>query len=121
MNDVAKIIGKRLAALREESGFTQEEIQKLTGINRTTYSKNESGKAAPSLANLHTFARMYGVSLDYLCDIDNRAKVTLYDSGKNMTKEEKMLVSYYRLLDDENRKKLLEMIEKEAAKAVSNK
>lgn len=119
MNDVAKIIGKRLALLREESGFTQEEIQKLTGINRTTYSKNESGKAAPSLANLHTFARMYGVSLDYLCNIDDRSKVTLYDSSKNMSKEEKMLVSYFRLLSEEQRKELLGKIQIEAAKAVS--
>lgn len=119
MSDVAKIIGKRLAYLRAESGFTQEDIQKLTGINRTTYSKNESGKAAPSLGNLHIFAKMYGVSLDYLCDNKDRLRVTLFDSGKNMTKEEKMLVSYYRLLSDEQRKKLLEKIEIEVADAVS--
>lgn len=119
MSDVAKIIGKKLAALRSENGFTQEDIQKLTGINRTTYSKNESGKAAPSLSNLHIFAKMYGVSLDYLCDVENRSGVMLYDSGKSMTKEEKMLVSYYRLLSDEQRKKLLEKLEKEAAEAVS--
>lgn len=119
MSDVAIIIGKRLALLRAENGFTQEEIQKLTGINRTTYSKNESGKAAPSLSNLHIFAKLYGVSLDYLCDVEDRSRVTLYDSGKTMTKEEKMLVSYYRLLSDDQRKELLEKLENEAAKAVS--
>ena len=119
MKDVAQIIGKRLAVLRDESGFTQEEIQKLTGINRTTYSKNESGKAAPSLANLRIFSKLYGVSLDFLCDIDDRNKVTLYDSSKNMTKEEKMLVSYYRLMDEDSRKELLEKLEKEAVETVS--
>ena len=118
MQTVAQIIGRRLYALREENGFTQEDIQKLTGINRTTYSKNESGKAAPSLANLRIFAKIYGVSLDFLCDIDNRSKVSLYDAGKNMTKEEKMLVSYFRLLDEENRRILLEKLEKEATNSV---
>lgn len=118
MSEIAKIIGRRLSSLRVESGFTQEEIQKLTGINRTTYSKNESGKAAPSLSNLHIFAKLYGVSLDYLCDIDPRS-TALFDSGKNMTKREKMLVSYFRLLSDEQKEVLLETIEKEAAKAVS--
>lgn len=119
MSDIAKIIGKRLSALRDESGFTQEDIQKLTKINRTTYSKNESGKAAPSLSNLHTFAKLYGVSLDYLCDLENRSNVALYDSAKNMTKDEKMLVAFYRLLDENQKEKLLERIEEEAAKAVS--
>lgn len=115
--DIAHIIGRRLFALREESGFTQEDIQRLTGINRTTYSKNESGKAAPSLSNLHTFARIYGVSLDYLCDINDRSKLKLYDSGKSMTKEEKMLVSFFRLLSEEEQKEYLEKIEIKAAQS----
>ena len=70
------------------------------------------------MANLRVFAKIYGVSLDYLCDIDNRSKLTLYDSGKNMTKEEKMLVSYFRLLNEENRRFLLENLEKEATNSV---
>ena len=117
--DTAHIIGRRLAALREESGFTQEDIQKLTGINRTTYSKNESGKAAPSLTNLRIFAKIYGVSLDYLCDIDSRKGVTLYDSGNKETKEEKMLISYYRLLKDDDKEKLMKLLESEAAENIS--
>lgn len=116
--DTAHIIGRRLAALREESGFTQEDIQKLTGINRTTYSKNESGKAAPSLTNLRIFAKIYGVSLDYLCDIENRKGMTLYDSGSKETKEEKMLVSYFRLLSDEDKKKLIKLLENEASDSI---
>lgn len=116
--DTAHIIGRRLAALREESGFTQEDIQKLTGINRTTYSKNESGKAAPSLTNLRIFAKIYGVSLDYLCDIESRKGMTLYDSGSRETKEEKMLISYYRLLSDDDKKKLIELLENEAADSI---
>lgn len=112
--NTAKIIGRRLSALREENGFTQEDIQKLTGINRTTYSKNESGKATPSLSNLHIFAKLYGVSLDYLCDIENRATHTLYDFGKNATKEEKMLVSYYRLLSDADKEEIIEIIKDKA-------
>lgn len=117
--DTAHVIGRRLAALREESGFTQEDIQKLTGINRTTYSKNESGKAAPSLTNLRIFAKIYGVSLDYLCNIDSRSGMTLYDSGTKETKEEKMLVSYYRLLSDDDKKKLMELLQNEAGENIS--
>ncbi len=113
-NTTAQIIGRRLAALRDENGFTQEDIQKLTGINRTTYSKNESGKAAPSLTNLRLFAKIYGVSLDYLCNIESRRVNVLYDYGNRVTKEEKMLISYFRLLSDSKKKEILNVIEKEA-------
>lgn len=119
MNNSAMLIGIRLSMLREENGFTQEDVQRLTGINRSTYSKNESGKSVPSLTNLRKFAKIYGVSLDFLCGEDeNSETIVLNDSGRPpMTKEEKMLVSYYRLLDDETREEILKMMEEKAIEA----
>lgn len=57
---------KRLRKLREERHYSQQILEDLTGIDRTTISAYELGIREPSLENFVKLARVYRVSLDYL-------------------------------------------------------
>lgn len=57
---------KRLRKLREERHYSQQILEDLTGIDRTTISAYELGIREPSLENFVKLARVYRVSLDLI-------------------------------------------------------
>ena len=48
------------------TGFTQKEVEKETGIKQSTLTKYENGKLEPDLEKLGILADFYGVSVDWL-------------------------------------------------------
>ena len=58
--------GLRIRQLRLKSGFTQEKIAEALGVDRSFYSRIESGKKGCSVDLLIQFSELYHVSLDYL-------------------------------------------------------
>lgn len=61
---------ERLVQLREENGITQTALAEQLHITRQTVSRWEGGKAEPDVDTLITIAKIFGVSLDYLCGAD---------------------------------------------------
>ena len=57
---------QRLARLRKEAGFSQEELAEKLGVSRQAVSKWETGKADPSTTNLIELAKLYGTSPEEL-------------------------------------------------------
>lgn len=55
---------EKLKSLREEKRLTQDEIAKLFGVSRQTYSAIESGKQSLSLDQAKKIASFYNVSLE---------------------------------------------------------
>lgn len=94
----------RLRELREAKGLKQKDIADFLGIDRSTYTKYESGSNQPSIEMLFKIADFFDVSLDFLLrrnassnDVDlngiNPTKVeplnklpSLYDSTGNPVK-----------------------------------
>lgn len=61
------ILGQRIRALREESGYTQKEISKFLNISIAALSRYETGKFEPkSTSIIVDLANFYKVSTDYL-------------------------------------------------------
>lgn len=56
----------RLKKARENTGFTQREVQKETGINQPTIARYETGVLEPDIEKLGILADFYGVSVDWL-------------------------------------------------------
>lgn len=68
-----KMIADRLKELRTERNYTQEEVAKKISINRTTYAGYEAERTEPNAEILTRLAKLYDVSMDYLCNLtDNR-------------------------------------------------
>lgn len=63
-------IAQRLAELRREKGYSQEELAENLGLSRQAVSKWERAESAPDTGNLVALAKLYGVTLDELLRID---------------------------------------------------
>ena len=59
-------LADRIAQLRKQFGFSQEELGEKLGVSRQAVSKWESGQAVPELEKLREISRIFHISLDEL-------------------------------------------------------
>ncbi|AJY73981.1 helix-turn-helix domain-containing protein [Paenibacillus beijingensis] len=59
-------IGTRIAKLREDRGWTQEQTAVTLGISRAALSHYEKNRREPDTDTLTKFADLYSVTIDYL-------------------------------------------------------
>lgn len=77
----------RLKKARADTGFTQRDVAKETGITASVLARYETGKLEPSLETLGILADFYEVSLDWLLGTKGEKK---FIDGK------KAEIEYYR-------------------------
>lgn len=58
---------EKLIVSRNKAGLSQMELANQLGVSRQAVSRWESGDTTPTMDKLKTLARIYGVSLDWLC------------------------------------------------------
>ena len=63
------IVVTRLQQLRKQRGLTQIQMQLLTGIDQSDYSKIETGKRYYTFEQCKRIALVLGTSMDYLAEI----------------------------------------------------
>ena len=68
------IIVNRLKELRKEKGLTQIQMQFLTGIDQSDYSKIENGKRYYTFEQCKRIALALDTRMDYLADITDEKK-----------------------------------------------
>ena len=61
----------RIRQLREDSDKTQREIAQLLNVGQKTYSDYELGKTRLPVDSWIILAKLYNVSMDYICGISN--------------------------------------------------
>lgn len=59
-------IGSRIAKLREQRGWTQEQTAAAIGISRAALSHYEKNRREPDTETLAKFADLFHISIDYL-------------------------------------------------------
>ncbi len=62
----AKRFSSRLKALRNEQGFSQENLAKVLDVDSSTIAKYEGGMMFPKMSKVLTLAQTFNVSIDYL-------------------------------------------------------
>lgn len=60
------MLGDKLRKLRTDNQLTQKEFAQIFGLSDARYSQYETGRRTPDLETLASFAKYYGVSLDYI-------------------------------------------------------
>ena len=63
-------IANRLLEYRKKSGLSQEELAEKLDISRQSVSKWERAEASPDTDNLIELAKIYGVTMDDLLNVD---------------------------------------------------
>ena len=77
-----------IKSLREQKGFSQEELAGQLGISRQTYIKYETGAVEMPLDVVRKVSQIF--EIDYSCIIDNQLpKEPSYDIQKSVSSEEK--------------------------------
>lgn len=66
-----EIFAERLIELRTESGLTQEQLAKVTGLSRSAISLWELGTRTPNAQAVTILAKYFGVTTDYLLGVEN--------------------------------------------------
>lgn len=109
-----------LREYRKKMGFTQQEIAKILGIERSTYAYYETGKTQIPTMKLHTLAKLYAVDLNDFFDFESGITLNASEKEKSektevgkLSKEERELLAKVRLLgSDIKREELYEFLEK---------
>ena len=65
---------ERIRALREDCDKTQSEIAQLLKVGQKTYSDYELGKTRIPGDSLIMLAKLYNVSMDYICGVSSARK-----------------------------------------------
>lgn len=79
--------GDRIRKLRMRAGYTQEKMAEQLSIDRSFYSRIESGKKGCSIDLLIQLSLLFGVSLDYIV-LGRYSAALLNDADKAQLKEE---------------------------------
>lgn len=114
-----KYVGDRLRHYREACALSQGQVAKALNIDRSTYTKYETGETEPSLNTLVKIATIYNVSpleLLPMNSAENESVQRLKDIVQSdspiyqLNKEERGLIALYRALDKEQKRQARELI-----------
>ena len=72
---------------RMAKGWAQKDLADKMGVKQSLVSRWESGDATPSMDKLKALAKIYNVSLDWLCNDGDRDETTKGKPRENNTKE----------------------------------
>ena len=106
-------VGLRMRYYRIQCGLTQQQVADALKINRTTYTKYETGVSEPSHELLGKLVKMFGI--DYNSILDSRdyfeKRVAEDDMTLNvLTLPERAIIAEYRSMSKEDRKKICEYV-----------
>lgn len=65
---------EKLNVLRDKAGISQMSLAHQLDVSRQAVSRWESGDTTPSMDKLKALAKIYGVSLDWLCSDSDMAE-----------------------------------------------
>ena len=110
ISDTYSSIGQNLLRLRTKLGYTQKEIADLVNIDRTTYSKYETGATEPSVELLQKFAELFSVDFNTL--VVNEDEISLADSSQllSLNTNEARLIRIYGRMSTAQKNQLLQTI-----------
>lgn len=121
MNPGKKEIAEKLRHYRESCALSQKQVADALNIERSTYTKYESGVSEPSAKTLVKIAKIFNIDPVELLPMEsaedervNRLRdATRADSPIfQLSKDERGLIARYRALSKEEKRQVLEMMGK---------
>ena len=101
-------LGTRLKQLREERGYSQQQLADSLHLSRSTIEMYEHGKRDPNTETKEAIADFFNVNMDYLF---GREKISPADSGEILVKDERILLDMYRSLNAAGKRRIIEYAE----------
>lgn len=114
-------VAEKLRHYREACVLSQKQVADALNIERSTYTKYETGDTEPNLNTIVRLAAIYNVSPTELLPMDaaddprvNRLKDTANANSPiyQLSKDERGLIARYRALDKDDKKQALDLMGK---------
>ncbi len=119
---------ERIKYYRKSLGYSQQQIAKFIGVERSTYTYYETGKTQPNFVALEKLCKIFGVGYTDLLSESKKDEPVLEDNNSfnlshdttakeqelninNLSTQEKELIAYFRLMSDDAKKNLLNSLE----------
>lgn len=134
------MIGNVLKKLRENCGYTQQQVADALNIDRSTYTYYETGKTTPDINAIVKLSKIFNASYMDIFEAQERdGGSSLNDSGGRLirerlngdkkmvsyiyelSKEEKTLICLFRVLQQEAKREVFEWIANEVEKGKCKK
>lgn len=101
-------IGETLKQLRKERGLTQVEVANALHVNRSTYTKYETGTNAPSAEQIKAISEILGVTTNDILNPEPQEKLEPITPFKPAVRsDEEKLLGVYNSLDDRAKTQLM--------------
>ena len=71
---ISMTYSERIRALREDADKTQSQIAALLQVGQRTYCDYEKGKTRIPVNSLILLAKLYNVSMDYICGVSDEKR-----------------------------------------------
>jgi transcriptional regulator with XRE-family HTH domain len=123
------MLSQTLKKLRENSGYTQQQVANALSIERSTYTYYETGKTTPDINTIIKLSKIFNISYTEMLENEEREcckslndscddLYSCYDSKDfnhvyELSKKEKTLISLYRVLPIEIQNKILKELKEE--------
>ena len=104
------LFGARLKELRRGRKLTQQGVADRLQVDRTTYTKYETGRVSPDQQGLVRLAEVFGVTVDYLLGRTQHEEPRVINEENQpmmLTLQEKVLVQMFRQLPRDRQNELV--------------
>lgn len=100
----------KLETFRKNKGLTQKDVADILKVNRTTYTKYETGVTEPNISALRKLSEIFEVDLNCLLSDDEEINVVRdSDTEDEKTRE---FVKLFNLLSEKDKASLLNQMKK---------
>lgn len=107
---------RRIKFIRTQNKFTQQQVADALGISRSAYCGYEIGRRNVDIATLRKLAKFYNIKISCFFEEED-SSVAETDGEKEyvsvLTKEERELVTRFRIADKDKKQKILKSITEE--------
>jgi len=95
-----EIVSKRLKALRENAGISQNKLGKLVGLPQSSINRYEQGQSSPSAKTFRWYADYFDVSMDYIYGRTDDPHGAYYEYKPNFRKIDPEMAKFVEMCFD---------------------
>lgn len=66
-----RLVGKKISALRQENGLTQQQLAAMMNVSHQAVSKWEGGQALPDIQTMLELTRFFGITIEQLISVED--------------------------------------------------
>lgn len=104
--------GRNISKYRRQCGLTQQQVADILNLNRSTYTKYETGISEPSIEILKNIASIFDIDYNAALGFETEEAVASdsSESVATLNYDEGVLIGMFRIFDEDEKKAVLDYV-----------